>query len=91
MTPQQVGRRFLGRLGISVIIICLRIRIDSFKGVEGVTLLYLTFMAGFIGAIFVAIGDLFGQVFVAFIKKNLKNERLVHLLRVKYINVLYLP
>lgn len=90
MTPQQVGRRFFARLGLGVIIICWRIKIDCSKGFEGVTLLYLTFMAGFVGAIFIAIGDLFGQLLVEYIKKNLKNERLGYLFRNRNFNLLYL-
>ena len=90
MTPQEVGKRFFARLGWGFIGICWTIRVNFSNGLEAMTMLYMTFFAGFIGAIFVAVGDMFGAMLIEYIKKNLKNERLGYLFRDRAFYLLYL-
>ena len=90
MSAQKVMRIWFLCMAFSMPIVCLRVHISCTIGGNMISVIYITFAAGFIGSIFVALGNMLGNGIYFYFKKNLKNERLGNLLWVSTFELLQL-
>lgn len=75
MNTQKVMQTWFLCMGLSMIIICLRVKINCNMGLESIGIIHFSFAIGFIGSISVAFGNMLGNGIYLHLKKNLKNER----------------